>query len=233
MKHFFLLTGILLISITIHAQETFRYDTIRTNPHAPQQYHYETPKFSYDTIQHSRSNQSVNQSKRQNRTSSKSNQPSSASKFDKNKLFFGGNLGMQFGSYTLVDISPQIGYAFNQYISAGAGLRFTYVNAEYSSYEATRTYAGFNLFAHVYPIQNIILSFQPGIDYLWGKDKYDNGSEFSDNRAVPSFVIGGGLRIPTGNTGAITMMLKYDVVQDEYSPFGDSVFYSVGYVFGF
>ncbi len=33
--------------------------------------------------------------------------------FDKSKLFFGGNLGASFGDYTLANISPQVGYRFN------------------------------------------------------------------------------------------------------------------------
>ena len=39
-------------------------------------------------------------------------------KFDPQKLFFGGYIGLSFGDYTLVNVSPQVGYQFNQYFAA-------------------------------------------------------------------------------------------------------------------
>ena len=37
--------------------------------------------------------------------------------FDKSKLFYGGNIGLGFGSnQTYVNVSPQVGYRFNQWL---------------------------------------------------------------------------------------------------------------------
>ncbi len=46
--------------------------------------------------------------------------------FDKSKLFFGGNFGLSFGNSTFINVSPQVGYRFNQYLAAGAGVNFNY-----------------------------------------------------------------------------------------------------------
>ena len=49
--------------------------------------------------------------------------------FDKEKLFFGGNFGLGFGSnQTSINISPQVGYRFNKYLAAGAGINFVYAS---------------------------------------------------------------------------------------------------------
>ena len=40
----------------------------------------------------------------------------------KNNFFFGGGLGLQFGSLTLIDVSPHAGYFFSGHV-AGAGYR--------------------------------------------------------------------------------------------------------------
>ncbi len=242
MKHIVLtIASSFIFLLTANAQQAFRYDTIRTNTPAnrntPQSPVYGEPSFRYDTIRSSNSstqnrygNQRVTNS---SASKSKSSIPTQTkSSFDKNKLFFGGNLGLQFGDYTLVDISPQVGYAFNQYFAAGLGLTYTYLNSDYYNYEYSRSYAGINLFAQVYPIRNIILAVQPEANYLWGKDKYP-GYEVSDNRFVPALVIGAGVRFPVGNVGGMVMMLQYDVIQDDYSPYGNNVFYTVGYTFGF
>ena len=53
--------------------------------------------------------------------------------FDKSKLFFGGNFGLSFGNSTFINVSPQVGYRFNQYVAAGAGVNFNYSSIKYGS----------------------------------------------------------------------------------------------------
>ena len=40
--------------------------------------------------------------------------------FQKERLFFGGNFGLTFGNYTLINVSPQIGYRFTDLFAAGS-----------------------------------------------------------------------------------------------------------------
>ncbi|MCL1942337.1 MAG: hypothetical protein FWF54_02125 [Candidatus Azobacteroides sp.] len=234
----FLFMGVCLALTTANAQQAFRYDTIRTG--SPTNSGYGTAPFRYDTI---RSTKSSGSSGRQTAgttrtagygTTQRSSSPEQTkSSFDKRNLFFGGSLGLQFGDYTLVDISPQVGYAFNQYCAAGVGISYTYQSADFYEYKYTRSYAGFNIFGRFYPIRNIVLSVQPEADYLWGKDKYYSGYEVSADKFVPVLLLGAGIRIPAGNAGGVMMMIQYDVVQNDYSPYGNNIFYTVGYTFGF
>jgi hypothetical protein len=44
----------------------------------------------------------------------------------KDSLYFGGNLGIQFtGNGSLIDLSPNVGYKFNKYLSVGLQGIFT------------------------------------------------------------------------------------------------------------
>ena len=43
-------------------------------------------------------------------------QDSDTKGFDKSKLFFGGTLGLAFGTYTIVNVSPLVGYHFHLYL---------------------------------------------------------------------------------------------------------------------
>jgi hypothetical protein len=159
--------------------------------------------------------------------------------FDKSRLFFGGNLGANFGDYTLVNISPQLGYRFSDFVAAGAGVNFIYNSLKYRDfnnnpiYRDSYTITGLNIFGRVYPIRQIMLQVQPELNYVWGKQKSYNGEP--DVRVAPKFVpsllVGGGAAIPTGR-GAFIAMLQYDVLQNGI-PYGTRPFLSFGYNMGF
>ena len=153
--------------------------------------------------------------------------PKSSSSFDKSKLSIGGGIGLQFGDYTVVNISPQVGYDFSKYFTAGAGLGYTYYkdSRRYNDYKSS--YLSFNLFGRFYPIEYLVIGIQPEASRMWQTVKY-NGGKDSYNEFVPSFLVGGGLRL-----GGMIAMIQYDVVQDKNSPYGNNIFYSVGYTFRF
>lgn len=148
--------------------------------------------------------------------------------FDKSKLVFGGSFGLQFGDYTVINVSPQIGYNFSKYYTLGAGIGYTYYKDKYYDYSGYKhnyksSYATVNVFGRFYPIDFIVLSVQPEMSYMW---RSYNG--YSENKGVPSVLVGGGLRL-----GGMMAMIQYDVVQDRNSPYSDNIFYTVGYTFSF
>jgi hypothetical protein len=161
--------------------------------------------------------------------------------FDKSRLFVSGTLGLSFGDYTYVNISPQVGYQFNRYLAAGAGINGIYSSDKYNDgYGDKRTeygVIGLNIFGRVYPIQYAFLQLQPEANYVWRKDKiYNNGTgtdqEFKqDPRIVPSVLAGLGAAIPAGR-GALLIMAQYDLIQDFDSPYSNNVFFSFGFNFG-
>jgi len=155
----------------------------------------------------------------------------SKSGFDVRNLTFGGGIGLQFGDYTLVNIAPQVGYNFSKMFNAGLGLTYTYWKDSYYErsvkYKETNSYFGFNVYGKFYPIDYIVIMAQPEINRMWQTVKYGN-EKYSKNKFVPAVLVGAGLRL-----GPMTAMIQYDVVQDDYSPYGNNIFYSVGYTFSF
>ena len=159
--------------------------------------------------------------------------------FDKNKLFISGNFGLSFGDFTLVNISPQIGYRFNNVLAAGVGIngiyssaRSRYINGQTASRENYGV-VGLNVFGRVYPIQYAFLQLQPEANYTWGKLKeYDPDAVYKlEGKVVPSLLAGAGAAIPAGR-GAFIVMAQYDVLQNNRSPYGEKVFFSFGFNFG-
>ena len=159
--------------------------------------------------------------------------------FQKEKLFVGGNFGLTFGDYTLIDVSPQVGYRFNDHLAAGIGINGQYISEKFyygnqPAYKISRGVTGLNIFGRVYPINQIFIQAQPEANYVFGNIKYyDNTSPSStklDAKIVPSLLLGGGAALPAGG-GAFIISIFYDVLQNANSPYGARPIYNFGYNF--
>jgi hypothetical protein len=161
--------------------------------------------------------------------------------FQKEKLFVGGNFGLTFGDYTLINVSPQLGYRFTKLFAAGLGINGQYVSYRQrdwngnSLYKSSLGVVGFNVFGRVYPIPQAMLQVQPEANYIFGKDTYYTGNptgEFKrDAMIVPSLLMGGGVVLPSGR-GAFVISVMYDVLQNDNSPYGRRPVYNFGFNVG-
>ena len=152
-----------------------------------------------------------------------------SSSFDKSKVSVGGNFSLQFGDYTVIGISPQVGYDFSKYVTLGAGFGYTHFREKIDVMTWKANYLSFNLFGRFYPVEYIVLSIQPEISRMWEKvDNSYTGNFINETYMVPSLLVGGGLYL-----NGVTAMLQYDLAQDNKSPYGSGLFYSVGYTFRF
>lgn len=141
--------------------------------------------------------------------------------FDKNRITFGGAFGASFGNrYSVVNIAPQIGYNFSKYFNAGFGLQYNHYS-EKNNFSSN--YFGMNLYGRITIANYFVAMVQPEINRVWWSDKYygSNGTEL-----VPAVLLGAGVRF-----GNIFIMLQYDIVQNDFSPYGNNIVYSVGVIF--
>lgn len=163
-------------------------------------------------------------------------QDSDVKGFDKSKLFVGGGLGLAFGTYTIVNVSPLVGYHFSELFAAGIGINYSYYGYSDGYYNYKQSYAGLSIFGRVYPVRQFFIQFQPGENYMWyaqsGIGSYQNQPTIKINQFVPTLLLGGGAAIPAGN-GSIIISVMYDVLQNPYSPYYHQAVYGFGYTFGF
>lgn len=161
--------------------------------------------------------------------------------FRKEKLFYGGNLGLSFGSITYINLSPLIGYRFSDLFSAGVQLNALYESARYKDV-TNRTIrkerygmVGLGVFGRIYPIPQLFLHVQPEMNYTMGKVKYydDPPSESDYHELVPAFLAGGGYSQSIGSNSAFVIMILYDILQDENSPYGSRPVFRAGVNIGF
>jgi hypothetical protein len=157
--------------------------------------------------------------------------------FDKSKLFFGGTLGGSFGTYTIVNVSPQVGYRLSPMFATGVGLNYNYYGYDDGYMTSKQTYLGMNIFGRVYPIPQLFLQAQPELNYMWASQTINGGGQYNPavkiNQFVSTLLLGGGAAIPVGSNGAIMISVMYDVLQNYYSPYYHQAVYGFGYNFGF
>lgn len=158
--------------------------------------------------------------------------------FQKENLFVGGNFGLTFGDYTLINISPQVGYRFSQLFAAGIGLNGQYVSfkerVDGDLYrKVSQNVTGLNVFARLYPLQQFFIQVQPEANYIFGKQIFYGPpkQEYKlDAMIVPSVLLGGGAALPAGK-GVFIISVSYDVLQHENTPYGKRPIYNFGYNF--
>lgn len=155
--------------------------------------------------------------------------------FDAHKLFVGGSLGLSFGDITYLNLSPSIGYRFSPLLAAGLQ-----INGQYESIRYVDQYndlyqkdkyglVGVGVFGRVYVIPQIFIQVQPEMNFIFGKSKFYDGTpnqKFQEH--VPSFLAGLGYSQRIRGNSAFNLMLLYDILQNENSPYGRKLIFRAG-----
>ena len=140
------------------------------------------------------------------------------------RIFFGGNLGLSFGSYTYVELAPTIGYKITPRLWAGLGPKYLYVKLKnYYEYDAygIKTFASFTILKDINETVNIGL----GDIFLYAENESLNVDLYNDQSNPPVYkgrgwvnitLLGGGMRFPIGIRGGFSFMLLWDVTQNPY-----------------
>ena len=153
----------------------------------------------------------------------------------KERLYVGGYLGLQFGTYTSIDISPLIGYRVTPEFNVGIGVLYNYTSFDYgppigqhgySSWggRLTANYTLFNFLALGIEYQYRTVEILEGFD--------DLGQPIFGEQGVNVLFLGGGIRQKVGGNTSMFIMAYYDVLQEEFSPY-NSVVLRIGVAAGF
>jgi hypothetical protein len=162
--------------------------------------------------------------------------------FQKDRLFVGGNFGLSFGNYTLINLSPQIGYRFSKLLAAGVGMNGQYISYKDRDFngntfrKVSQGVTGLNVFGRLYPTNQLFLQVQPEANYIFGRETYYDTNPHEvykiDPTIAPSLLLGGGAVFGSGGRGGMIISIMYDVLQHQKSPYGNKPVYNVGFTVG-
>lgn len=121
------------------------------------------------------------------------------------KMYFGGSVGMGFGTNTFVDLSPLVGYRVTERFNVAAGLIYEYRN--YKPWDISYSNYGGRLMG-IYKIYEPLFG-QIEYEYLnWEYYYTPEESERFNNNAV---FVGGGISQPVGRNIFIVATALYNV----------------------
>lgn len=149
----------------------------------------------------------------------------------KDRFFIGGNLGLNFGSLTYINISPTIGYRVTEKFGVGLGPSYSYYsdNRDKNYKYSTNTYGG-RLFTQYQLLESVLLYSEYEMinvevpNLLFTKLIRTN---------VSSLFVGGGYTQQFGRgNSAVSLMLLYNVLESDYNIYENPII-RTGISFGF
>lgn len=158
------------------------------------------------------------------------------------KIFFGGSLGLQFGTLTLIDISPVVGYRVTEKLETGLGFTYKYYRykdyfIDYNTgigYDLESNILGGSVFARYHIFENVFAHVEfEQLRYQFN-NYYSTGSGIQSEQQVAninSFFIGGGYRQMVSQGSYFYIMALWNLTEDAMSPYTNPVL-RMGVVFG-
>jgi hypothetical protein len=138
------------------------------------------------------------------------------------KLVFGGEIGLSFGSITYIKIAPIVGYRLTDRLLAGLGPIYIYEKYKYYNYENSmyggKIFTSFTIIkgsdkGGILGIGNIQLHVE---NEVLNVEKYD---VLNERLWIDNLLLGGGLYQPIGGRAGISVYVLFDVTQNKYSPY--------------
>lgn len=139
------------------------------------------------------------------------------------KLFTGGNLGLNFGTITYFEIAPILGYRFNEFFAVGIGGKYQFYKDSRPPVLKTDIYGG-SVFARAYIIESVFIHAEYEAISL-ETDIWDPYNTFYHNNRfiIGSLLAGAGYRQAIGERAYTNIMLLYNFNETIFTPYSNPV----------
>lgn len=163
---------------------------------------------------------------RENEPTPRSNSRSGA--FE-NRIFTGGDFGLQFGSQTYIQIAPLVGYRITEQFSAGITGKYIYYSfkSDYAGFDYKTNIYGGGIFTRYNVVEEIFLHAEfEALSLEVPVSVYE-----MNRRIVSGLFLGAGYRQFIGDYSSLNLMILFDVIEDKYSPYSNPQI-RIGFDFG-
>ena len=147
------------------------------------------------------------------------------------RIFWGGNLDMGFGTVTQISLSPEVGYRITNRLSAGVGIDYMFVYSEYYNFKGS--IFGGSVFASFTVIKSLgelipFIGTDMGI-LIYGQFSYTNMGKFytalsgEEPMWIASPMLGLGFQVPIGQRSYMVLSVMYNFDESMYSIYSNPV----------
>lgn len=148
----------------------------------------------------------------------------------RDKLVWGGNVGLQFGSQSLIDVSPIAGYKLTERLVPGVGITYRHISWRQPGYQPVRAnFYGGSAWLRYYVIPQIFAH----AEYEALNGEWEPYMRPGHRYFLTTPFLGLGYSQGAGNGGlASYIMLLYILNYSYDSPYGSPFVFRVGFTFG-
>jgi hypothetical protein len=145
------------------------------------------------------------------------------------KVFYGGTLGVSFGSYFRLSVQPMVGYNLTPKLSAGVKAIYEYISDSGGNQTITRHNFGGSVFGRY----RVIPQIYGHVEFAYMSYDVSNPLNPSQRQGVPFLLVGGGYVQRISPNAGLYVEVLFDVLQDDNSPYeAGSPFISIGAAVG-
>ncbi len=140
----------------------------------------------------------------------------------KERIYFGGNIGLQFGTITLIEAAPLVGYRITPRLSSGVGISYLYYKDKFTNFD-THIYGG-GVFTRYNLVQNLNKIIPLGLNNsviahleyegLSLESRYFDNLRISQNQQrfiTHNVWVGGGLGFPLGERSSFNLFVLWNI----------------------
>lgn len=146
------------------------------------------------------------------------------------RIFYGGDIGLSFGTLTYIAVNPAIGYRVTNRFSAGVGANYTYAKSTFYNYQGSM-YGG-NVFASYAVVKDLgkAIPMYEGIGILlYAEYNVMNISKYYDFpgtsiKYIDSPMLGPAFQTPIGSRSYMLLMVLFNFNESSMSPYPNPVF---------
>jgi|WetSurMetagenome_2_1015567.scaffolds.fasta_scaffold477085_1 hypothetical protein len=149
---------------------------------------------------------------------------------------FGGIIGLQFGTVTLIDVSPNVGYYITPKILTGVGFTYEYYSQKWYEKRISSSIYGGRIFNEYIFFENIGTKTRMRSNFaIFSHVEYEAlnvDRDFSDMQSsaktgrfwLHGILVGGGFKQMMGKRASLNISILYNIINDKRSPFDNPVF---------
>ncbi len=155
-------------------------------------------------------------------------QPEKKGGFQRERLFFGGNVGFNFSSdYTVIDVNPLVGYRFTDKFSSGIQIDYSFIQISYM--DVSTSIYGVSVFASYIFYKNFLAKAE--YQHISLESKYFGPSITAKGRfGIDNVYVGGGFRTPIGEHSYAYFLILWNLNETMYNPYQNPI-YSISFEF--